>query len=211
VHRPVAPVGSERLVEVPWVLSRYRGEARVLDVGTAYAEAEYVAALEALGARQLVGVDLARPQQQTPPSFPVARGDVRRLPFAADSFDLILCVSTLEHVGRDNSVYGLEAERDEEGMLVALRELRRILARRGRLLLTVPCGELEDHGWFVQQPPAAWLALFRQARLIVRVQHIYELGEGGWRRAHRFREQGVRYGTRGPAASAVLCADLRRA
>ena len=38
--------------------------------------------------------------------------DVRDLPFAADSFDQVLLVSTLEHIGADNTVYGLEVEGD---------------------------------------------------------------------------------------------------
>jgi hypothetical protein len=36
---------DERIVEIPWVLSRYRGEASVLDIGSAYASRSYVGAL----------------------------------------------------------------------------------------------------------------------------------------------------------------------
>src|SRR5207245_1155695 len=49
-------------------------------------------------------------------------------------------VGDLEHVGGDQSVYGVEAERDEEGIAAALRELNRVLDARGRALVTVPCG-----------------------------------------------------------------------
>jgi SAM-dependent methyltransferase len=210
VHTLTAPPGTtERAIEIPWVVSRYRGETNVLDVGTAYAEAEYVDALAALNIPHLVGVDAALSAQQTPPPFEVVQADVRRLPFADGSFALILCVSTLEHVGCDNSLYGLVVEEDPDGMSKALRELRRVLAPGGRLLVTVPCGEFEDHGWFVQEPVRDWLVLFERAGLTVQTHEVYELDADGWRRPWRFRERGVRYGERGPAASAVLCVELR--
>ncbi len=53
---------------------------------------------------------------------------MRELPFDDQAFDLVLCVSTLEHVGADNSGYGLDAEDDGASRLTALRELRRVLA-----------------------------------------------------------------------------------
>jgi hypothetical protein len=58
---------DERIVEIPWVLSRYRGEASVLYIGSAYASRSYVGALVRLGAERLVGVDPGR-----------SRGDERR-------------------------------------------------------------------------------------------------------------------------------------
>jgi hypothetical protein len=38
---------------------------------------------------------------------------------------------------------------------------------------------------------------------------VYELGDEGWRSTASFSPGGVRYGERGPGASAVLCAELR--
>src|SRR5258705_95587 len=52
-----APASSdERALEIPWCLTRYDGERRVLDIGYAFAEAPYVAGLLVLGAEELVGV-----------------------------------------------------------------------------------------------------------------------------------------------------------
>jgi hypothetical protein len=81
-----------------------------------------------------------------------------------------------------------------------------VLAPGGRLLVTTPVGVLEDHGWFIQQPAVAWLELYGQAGLRPVEHEIYELGPGGW--GHVTGEPAVRYGERGPAASAVLCAAL---
>jgi SAM-dependent methyltransferase len=202
-----APPGTdERPIEIAWVLSRYRNEARVLDVGSAHAPAAYLAALRDLGAPELVGVDLARADI---PGFRLVEADVRQLPLADGSFDVALCVSTLEHVGRDNRQYGL-AHEDGGGEEAALRELARVLGPDGRLLVTVPCGEGADLGSFVQREPEEWVELFGAAGVPVFEREVYELGAEGWRSAPDFRPAGVRYGERGPGASAVLCAELGR-
>lgn len=198
--------GDERPVEICWTLSRLRSECRVLDVGTANADPAYVAGLIAASFRELVGLDTA---ELDVPGLRAVQGDLRSLPFPDESFDVALCISTLEHVGRDNAVYGGATELDERGMEQALRELRRILAGDGRLLVTVPTGACEDHGWFVQLPPAEWLALFRRADLLVFEREVYAQGPNGWAAVADGSVEGLRYGAAGPGAAAVLCAELR--
>jgi SAM-dependent methyltransferase len=53
----------------------------------------------------------------------VVEGSVLEMPFAADSFDLAVCLDVIEHLQDDRA---------------ALRELRRVLAPGGALLVTVP-------------------------------------------------------------------------
>ena len=200
-----APGGTdERVIEIPWVLSRLVPSGRVLEVGYAFAEAPYLAALLRSGV-ELVGVDLARRDVD---GIEAVEADVRSLPFEERSFDQVLLVSTLEHVGADNTVYGIDGELDDAGRLTALRELRRVLRSGGSLLVTVPLGEPGDHGWFHQDDVRGWTRLFTRAGLFVEEQEAYELGEDGWAAAPGFRAAGVRYGERGPAASAVLCTEL---
>jgi SAM-dependent methyltransferase len=201
------PAGSdERVIEIPWVLSRLRtASASVLEVGYAFAEPSYLAALLAAGVERLVGVDLADAEV---PGLETVRADVRSLPFRDAEFDQVLLVSTLEHVGADNVQYGHAGERDDGGRLAALREARRVLAPAGSLLVTVPLGEPEDYGWFRQDDVRGWTRLWTRAGLFVEEQEIYELADDGWQASPSFRSSGVRYGARGPAASAVLCADL---
>ncbi|MDX6504606.1 MAG: hypothetical protein QOE29_1731, partial [Gaiellaceae bacterium] len=151
------------------------------------------------------GVDLAEP-------FPLAgmetvRADIRSLPFKNESFDLAFCVSTVEHVGKDNYGYGVRAL-SRGGMESGLRELRRVLTARGRLLISVPTGAEEDHGWFVQHQPAQWLEIFAHAGFHVPEHEVYALTEDGWQAAGDDSVVTLGYGDRGSAASAVLCAEL---
>jgi SAM-dependent methyltransferase len=198
------PATDERVIEIPWVLSRLRS-GRVLEVGYANAEPAYLAALVEAAPGELVGADLAEAEV---PGMKTVRADARDLPFPDDHFDQVLLVSTLEHIGADNELYGLVGELDEGGRRAALRELRRVLRRGGSLLVTVPLGEPGDHGWFRQDDLRGWTRLFARAGLFVEEQEAYELGEEGWEAAPTFAPHGVLYGARGPAASAVLCADL---
>jgi SAM-dependent methyltransferase len=202
-HLQAPPGTDERLVEIPWVLSRLRS-GRILEVGWAFAEPAYIAALVEAGV-DLVGVDLAEGEA---PGFETVVADARELPFEDASFDQVLLVSTLEHIGADNEIYGLDGGEDESGREAALRRLRRVLRPSGRLLVTVPLGEPGDYGWFRQEDVAGWRRLFTSTGFFVEEQEAYELGEEGWRAAPAFDPEGVTYGTRGPAASAVLCAEL---
>jgi SAM-dependent methyltransferase len=194
-----AAQADERAIEIPWVLARYGGERRVLDVGTVFAEPAYVAGLHELAIADLVTVDLA--------AGATVVADVRDLPFEDARFDLALCVSTLEHVGRDNAVYAVDARREDDGDEAALRELRRVLAPDGRLLVTVPTGVDEDQGWQVQRSPLAWVERFERAGFLVFEDELYVRGDDGWRTAALAEAQDARYGEAG--AGAVLLAELR--
>lgn len=203
-HGLTAPPGDERPIEIPWALGRARGARRVLDAGSAFAEPAYLAALLGLGADELVAVDLA--PVDVPGLRPVV-ADLRELPFEDGSFDVALCISTIEHVGFDNSVYGIEAEREDDGIARALAELGRVLAPDGRLVVTVPTGAHEEHGWFVQLEPDDWRARFAAAGFDTVDEETYALGPDGWAAAEdvagaHYREQG---------AGAVLCTELRPA
>jgi hypothetical protein len=197
-----APAGTdERPIEIPWCLARYAGEPRLLDVGYAYAEPAYLAGLVGLGAPQLTGVDLAEAEV---PGLRSVQADLRDLPFEDAAFDVAIAISTLEHVGRDNSQYGLATE-EGDSLDAALRELRRVAER---LLVTVPTGDgelLPEQAVFT---PAEWIERFERAGFLVWEDELYELGPDGWRSVGEL-SPGLRYGDRGPGASAVLCAELR--
>jgi SAM-dependent methyltransferase len=201
----VAPAGTdERPIEIPWCLARCGDEARILDVGYAFAEPAYLSGLLGLGA-SVTGVDLVAADV---PGLTSVQADIRRLPFPRGSFDTVIAISTLEHVGRDNTQYGLAAEDDDRALGSALRELRRILGRSGRLLVTVPTGAGERLPEQVVLEPAAWIERFETANFVVWEDELYELGEQGWRSVSELTP-GLEYGARGPGASAVLCAELR--
>src|SRR5512146_1604822 len=197
-----APPGTdERPVEIPWCLARIRPGERVLDVGYAFAEPVYLEGLGELG--DVTGVDLVAREV---PGVTSVQADLRKLPFADATFDAAIVISTLEHVGRDNTQYGLDAEQDDS-LGAALRELRRVATR---ILVTVPTGERELRPEQAVYEPSEWVARFTDAGFVVFEDELYELRDDGWRSVAEL-SPGVGYGTRGPGASAVLCAELHAA
>jgi glycosyltransferase involved in cell wall biosynthesis/SAM-dependent methyltransferase len=203
------PDTTERVVEIPWVLSRWRGERRVLDQGYAYALGVYLSGLLALPIEHLHGVDWA---DAPVPRMVRTRADLRALPYRDGSFHLAICISTIEHVGRDNARYGVPAPSEEGGDVAAVRELERILVPRGRLLVTVPFGHAEDYGWFVQYDAARWQALVSATSFLVEEQEVFRLTPGGWKPTSDLAAmERVRYQEGGAqAARGVLCAALVR-
>jgi SAM-dependent methyltransferase len=180
----VAATESERVVEVPWVLSKYRGEKRVLEVGYAFAEQHYLNLLNALGIPFLVGIDAA--SSPYPPevlTFHQVQGDLLQDCLRDSSFDLILCVSTLEHIGRDNSAYGLGKGGSalDAVDISAIRTMGRWVAPDGRLLLTVPFGRLEDHGWFINYDRTRLDEIISASDLTLIEESFFGWMPGGWR------------------------------
>src|SRR5262249_14831102 len=113
---------SERCVEIPWVLSRYRNERVVLDIGTSFAEPRYVEALHSLRIPSLLCLDLV-PSKKLPGRALI--GDARHPPLRPGSIELIFAISVIEHVGRDNAIYlnGHHGPNDADGDFTSIRAL----------------------------------------------------------------------------------------
>ena len=133
---------------------------------------------------------------------------MRTLPFDDESFELVFCISTLEHVGRDNDVYAVDAPREDSGDEAALRELRRVVdARRSRARDAFRRALEDDQGWQVVRTPEQWIERFEGAGFDVFEDELYVRGEDGWRSASLDEARREPYREHG--AGAVLLAELR--
>lgn len=129
---------NERSVEVPWARQHTGGARCVLDVGCS--TSDYLADLAP--DRRVYGLDPDAPRPIQ--NVGVVKGTVVAPPFPSGRFDLILCVSTVEHIGLP--IYG--QQEFPHGDILAMRHMRRLLAPGGRLLLTVPFGRAQVNPWF---------------------------------------------------------------
>ncbi|MCK4821084.1 methyltransferase domain-containing protein, partial [bacterium] len=69
--------------------------------------------------------------------------DLRSIPIRESFYDMIMCLSTLEHVGCDNESFtndNLYKENNPNDFVLVMQEFRRVLKPGGILLLTVPYG-----------------------------------------------------------------------
>lgn len=112
-HRALLLLLRDRLRVEDWA------QARVIHVGPARAVASWLASRPGL---DYVSVDLDSP-------LAMVEADATDLPFEDESFDLAICIHTLEHIPDDRK---------------AMSELYRLLRPGGRAVLQVPPSELAE-------------------------------------------------------------------
>lgn len=139
----------ERVIEILYARLSYRPAFRILDVGCANAMESHLRMIDRLERPcHFVGIDIS------PPAAKVLRRydeficeSIISSRLADASFDLIWCISALEHFGMDNSSYTDQFVISPNMDAQAVREMVRLLAPVGRLLISVPYGRFEDHAW----------------------------------------------------------------
>jgi hypothetical protein len=144
---------DERFVEYPWFFSRLKNSEKIiLDAGSVLNHRQ-ILALPQLADRKLYISTLfyeGRPEILPSPSY--LYEDLRNMCFKDGFFDAVCCLSTLEHVGLDNTkLYSpneTDRENDKYSHLKAVSEMHRVLKPGGSLYLSLPYGIYKNHGWF---------------------------------------------------------------
>ena len=146
---------DERVVEFPWALHRLRSRwmagTPILDAGSVLNHPRILAYCrrERLGPLSIVTLRYeGRAEVSDDVRYEFA--DLRRLPYRDEWFSSVVCLSTIEHVGMDNRMYGdtsgASTSPSDEAMR-AMQELRRVTQSGGTLLLSVPFGAREHRTW----------------------------------------------------------------
>jgi hypothetical protein len=144
---------DERFVEYPWFFSRIKDDERIiLDAGSVLNFSQILKARKLRG-KHLYIATLAyegRPLAPISPSY--IYEDLRDTCFRDSFFDAVCSLSTVEHIGLDNTILYTsdksKRENDRFSYLLAVVEFRRILKEGGTLYLSVPYGLYRNHGWF---------------------------------------------------------------
>lgn len=141
---------DERCVEYPWLLSQLDARPeRILDAGAILNHA-FVLDQPILQNKRLHLLTLA-PEDYCywDRGISYLFEDLRQIPIRDDFYDTIVCISTLEHIGADNSIFLRSrtcAERLSGDFVPAMGEMRRVLKPSGRLFFSVPFGRYRDLG-----------------------------------------------------------------
>lgn len=183
---------DERVVEYAWLFDRLRsldtGKRRILDAGSVLNHRQVLAAWRALERSPVSIVTLGyEGYSEVSDRVRYEFADLRGLPYRDDWFDVAISLSTVEHIGLDNRIYGEAAgavgtssNPDAEAQR-ALRELHRVTRSGGTLLLSVPYGTRSDRGWFRILDAEDLAALTSVQGWSVVGQRYYRALREGWR------------------------------
>jgi SAM-dependent methyltransferase len=144
---------DERIIEYPWLLSRLPDTIGVLlDAGSAL---NYRSILNQPSIKnKKIFISTLAPEKRCfwGDGISYTYEDLRNTCYKDCSFDWIVSISTIEHIGLDNTLLYTENPSLKENLpsayLTAIKELHRILKPGGTLFITVPYGTYKNHGWF---------------------------------------------------------------
>lgn len=130
-------VVSERIVEYAVVFANLKVDPstkiKILDVGCYFSN--FPIQLASMG-YSVDGIDFMD-YQLTHPNFKFIKGDITKINLPRNYYDIITCISTLEHIGL--TVWG---ENDNiEADSIAIAKMHSILKVGGRVIVTVPFGK----------------------------------------------------------------------
>jgi len=177
---------DERVVEYPWVMAHLpQTGAELLDAGSAL-NFGYLLDAPPLRASRVTIFTLAPEGEYRRPNTRYLYGDLRRSGLPDGGFDIIVSISTLEHVGMDNTrLYTGDAAKNEsrpDDYIAVVSEFNRLLRPGGRALITVPYGRYQDLGW-LQQFDAGMVTRMTDAFGGTATVTYYRYGAGGWQTA----------------------------
>lgn len=144
---------DERIVELPWLYDNLSDDPEtILDAGSSL-NFQYFLQSKKLSKKKVYITTLA-PEPRNYASMGVSYifGDLRKTCFNENFFDTVACISTLEHVGLDNTMLYTEDndlnENSPIDYLLVIKELKRVLKPGGNLFLTFPFGKPANYAWF---------------------------------------------------------------
>lgn len=124
---------NERVVEVPFIFQNLPKniKSKILDVGCC--ETILPIQLASLGYKT-TGIDV-RPYELNHPNFSFIQADICQTKSLVGQFDLVTCVSVIEHIGLD-TIYGKSDKKSSDKK--AIKAMFSSLKPGGKLLLTTP-------------------------------------------------------------------------
>lgn len=144
---------DERIIEFPWVYSRLPSTSgKMLDAGSALNYKFLIDRLPVSGANLCICTLAPEKRCYWRRGISYVFDDLRSSMFGAETFDTIVSISTIEHIGLDNTLLytadRTKKEDDETGFRAAVREFRRMIRPGGVCFITVPFGKACKRGWF---------------------------------------------------------------
>lgn len=202
----------ERAPEILLAALTYQAGMRVLDIGHANSQPCHLDMLRSLPEpRHFTGIDIAEPVYDVSPYYENSiRGDIADESLLSEKYDLIWCISTLEHFGLDNSGYTENFQMDSSLDAKAFVRMAELLAPGGSLLVTVPYGKAENHGWMRNYDAERWKQLIGLTPPACHCRELYFVHQGGqgWKQSEPEKLANIGYYNEANSGAGAMAAVI---
>lgn len=129
-------IGSSRIVEYNWVLTHLGNVRNILDVGSTTSLFPIQLASIGYDVYSIDPRNYVEWHGLVHPNMKFVRSDICQAPFTSEFFDVVIAISTIEHIGTED--FYTNPMTEEAGDLKAIQEVARILKENGKFIFTVP-------------------------------------------------------------------------
>ena len=222
------PVGygfrlDERIVEYPWLMSRLpSNKGKLLDAGSIL-NFDFIFSNDKISTKNVFISTLA-PESKSfwRKGISYIYEDLRKTCYRNNYFDWIVSISTIEHIGLDNTMlYTTDDSKNEtnpDSYLLAIKEFYRILKPGGVLYLSLPFGKRKNHGWLQVFDSEMLDELVNEFSPTSIIEHHFKYESDGWQVSSREESKNATYfdihsektydSDYAAAARAIVCLEL---
>lgn len=138
---------DERVIEYKWIFNELKKSKNNLNLLDAGSTLNFPQIIDKIKIKFKITIQTLFPENYSfyDDGISYVYSDLTEKNFNKNTFDIITCISTLEHVGFDNSIYNNDSKKilkknNNQDYLNVIDSFRFYLKKRGILLITVPYG-----------------------------------------------------------------------
>jgi len=216
---------DERIVEYPWLMSRLPSrKGTLLDAGSVL-NFNFILSHNKVSTKKIFISTLA-PESRSfwRKGISYVYEDLRETCYRDNYFDWIASISTIEHIGLDNTMLyttdDSKNEKNPDSYLLAIKEFYRILKPGGVLYLSLPFGKRKNHGWLQIFDSEMLDELIDEFSPTSNIEHHFKYEPGGWQVSSRDESKNATYfdihkkktydADYAAAARAIVCLELMK-
>ena len=189
---------DERIIEIPWIVKELkRCKGNLLDVGSTL-NFDYI--INSISNLKKIYFNTLYPEKNNfnNKSINYLYEDICSNSFKNRNFDNISCISTLEHIGFDNSHYnynGLskkKAKYNEFKYLLALESIKKLLKKKGNFFISIPFGNKKTYKNLQQFNSLDLKKIFKIFKGYKKKVIFYRYADGKWSLSNEYECKNIK-------------------